>query len=92
MSAPIAAFMYGAARFFWEFFRYYKPGERNYLFGLSLWQLFGVLIMLVTFIWAAVLYKTQPSEPLPKHYLRKKKSNKNIIHNKRNKRGKKRKR
>ena len=66
MAGPLAAFFYGAGRFFWEFFRWYAPETRRFFLGLTLWQVFCVLVLLVAGIWLRVLYKTQPSEPLPK--------------------------
>ncbi|MBQ9879957.1 MAG: prolipoprotein diacylglyceryl transferase [Clostridia bacterium] len=66
MAGPLTAGIYGAARFFWEFFRGYTPEMRDFLFGLTLWQLFSLLVIAVTSVWLAVLYKTRPSEPLPK--------------------------
>ena len=66
MTGPFAANLYGVARFFWEFFRYNTPEMRNYLFGMTLWQLLSILVIVVSAIWLTVLYKTQPAEPLPK--------------------------
>ena len=66
MAGPMTAGMYGVARFGWEFARYYSPEMRHFLFGLTLWQLFSILVIVVSAIWLAVLYTTQPSEPLPK--------------------------
>ena len=65
MAAPLTAFMYGAARFCWEYARYYTPEMKHFASGLSLWQLFSLLVIVVTAIWLAVLVKTQPPEPLP---------------------------
>lgn len=67
MGGPLSAFFYGAARFLWEFLRWYQTEEiRHFFLGLTLWQILCLLILLVTMIWIAVLYKTQPSEPQPK--------------------------
>lgn len=66
MTGPFAANLYGVARFFWEFFRYNTPEMRNFLFGMTLWQLLSILVIVVSAIWLAVLYRTQPAEPLPK--------------------------
>ncbi len=66
LSAPFAAFLYGAARFFWEFFRYNPPSLRHYFLGLTIWQLFCILIFIVAGTWIAILFRTQPAEPLPK--------------------------
>ena len=69
MAGPLTAGMYIFARFFWEFLRYYTPEMRHFFLGLSLWQLMCIVIFAVLFIWTIVLYKTQPSEPMPKNYL-----------------------
>ena len=63
-SGPFAAFLYGMARFFWEFFRYTPPELRNYFLGLTIWQLFCILIFVVAGIWIYILFKTQPAEPI----------------------------
>ncbi len=69
MGGPLPAFFYGVARFFWEFLRGNPPELRRFFLGLTLWQAFCILIMVVAAIWVLVLYKTQPSEPLPKSKL-----------------------
>ena len=66
MTGPFAANLYGAARFFWEFFRYNTPEMRHFLFGMTQWQHFSILVIVVSAVWLTVLYKTQPAEPLPK--------------------------
>ena len=66
MSGPFAAFLYGMARFFWEFFRYNPPELRHFFLGLTIWQLFCILIFIVAGTWIAILFRTQPAEPLPK--------------------------
>ena len=68
MATPLVAAMYLFARFCWEFLRYYVPEMRHFYLGLSLWQVFCVVIFIIVFIWVIVLYKTQPSEPKPKGY------------------------
>ena len=72
MTGPFAANLYGVARFFWEFFRYNTPEMRRFLFGMTQWQLFSILVIVVSAVWLTVLYKTQPAEPLPKGLLPKK--------------------
>ncbi len=69
MTGPFAANLYGLGRFFWEFFRYNTPEMRNFLFGMTLWQLFCLLVLVVSAVWLAILYRTQPCEPLPKRKL-----------------------
>ena len=85
MSAPFAAFLYGAIRFFWEFFRYNPPELKNYFLGLTLWQLFCVLILIVTCAWFVVLIRTQPREPRTKRRVKAKKSGNNAHRKKRKK-------
>ena len=67
MAAPLFANMYGVARFGWEFLRFNPPEMRNYALGMTVWQLFCLLVIIVTAIWLAVLVKTQPPEPLRKN-------------------------
>lgn len=70
MDTPLVAAMYSFARFCWEFLRgYEKPGLKHFFLGLSLWQIFCIIIFVVVVVWVIVLYKTQPSEPMPKNYL-----------------------
>lgn len=69
MGTPITATMYLFARFCWEFLRGYTPDMRHFFLGLSLWQVFCLVILVVPIVWIIVLYKTQPSEPMPKNYL-----------------------
>ena len=66
MSGPFAAFLYGTARFFWEFYRYNPPEMRHFFLGLTIWQLFCILVWIVAGEWMIILFKTQPREPLPK--------------------------
>lgn len=78
MFGPLAAAMYAFARFCWEFLRFYTPEMRHFFLGLSLWQLFCIVIFIIVFVWVIVLYKTQPSEPMPKNYLFAKSGKKDI--------------
>ena len=79
MAAPLTAAMYIFARFCWEFLRYYDPEMRHFFLGLSLWQIFCLIVLIVLVVWLIVLYKTQPSEPMPKNYLfAKNTTNKNV--------------
>ena len=63
MSGPFAAFLYGMIRFFWEFFRYNPPELRNFFLGLTIWQLFCLLVLIVSGVWMWILIKTQPCDP-----------------------------
>ena len=65
MAGPLAAGLYGLARFGWETMRFYTPEMRNFAGGFTLWQLFCVLTVAVAAIWLTVLYKTRPPEPMP---------------------------
>lgn len=66
MAYPLTAAFYCVARFGWEFARYYLPENRNFWLGLTFWQwacIFVFVCSIISIIW---LYKTKPSEPLPK--------------------------
>ncbi len=76
LSGPFAAFIYGLARFFWEFFRYNPPEMRHFFLGLTIWQNFCILIWIIAGIWIAILIKSQPAEPLPKQRNKNKKRTK----------------
>ena len=69
MAGPLTVLIYAIARFLWEFLRFYTPEYRNFFLGLSLWQLICVLVILIAGVWVLILYKTHPSEPLPKRKL-----------------------
>lgn len=72
MAYPLTAAIYCCARFGWEFMRYYEPVMRHLILGLTMWQFFSIIVFAVSVISIIVLYKTQPSEPLPKIKLKKK--------------------
>lgn len=63
MSGPFAAFLYGTARFFWEFFRWNPPEMRHFFLGVTIWQLLCILVLIVTVVWITILVRTQPREP-----------------------------
>ena len=63
MSGPFAAFLYGAARFFWEFFRWNPPEMRHFFLGVTIWQLLCILVLIVAGVWIYILIRTQPREP-----------------------------
>lgn len=65
MAYPMTAGIYSVARFFWEFKRYYSPEMRHVVFSLTFWQFCCVIVFAASVISVIVLYKTQPSEPLP---------------------------
>ena len=66
MAYPLTAAMYSAARFGWEFARYYLPEGRNYFGVITFWQCACILVFVCSVISIVWLYKTKPSEPLPK--------------------------
>ena len=70
MAYPLTAAFYCAARFSWEFARYYEPEVRNFYLGLTFWQWACILVFVSSVISIAWLYKTKPSEPLPTINLR----------------------
>ena len=65
MAFPLAVSFYCAARFVLEFLRYYSPEERNFFLHLTLWQWLCIFVLISCVISIYVLYKTQPSDPLP---------------------------
>ena len=64
MAYPLTAALYCIARFGWEFMRYYPAQMQHVLFGLTFWQFLCVIVFVTSVISIAVLYKTQPSNPL----------------------------
>lgn len=69
MGGPLTVALYAFARFCWEFLRYYEPEMRHFFLGLSLWQIFCLIVLAVVVPWVIGLYKTEPSDPMPKNYL-----------------------
>ena len=65
MAYPLTAAVYSVARFGWEFKRFYSDELRHIIFGLTFWQFCCVIVFSASVVSLAVLYKTQPSEPLP---------------------------
>lgn len=72
MAFPLTAAIYCCARFCWEFMRYHAPEMRRLILGLTMWQFCCIIVFAVSLISIIVLYKTQPSEPLPKIKLKEK--------------------
>ena len=66
MAYPLTAAFYCVSRFCWEFARYYLPEERNFWLGLTFWQWACIIVFVCSVLSIFWLYKTQPSEPLPK--------------------------
>ena len=66
MSGPFAAFLYGISRFIWEFFRYNPPEMRHFFLGLTIWQWFCILVLIIAGTWITILIRSQPREPRQK--------------------------
>ncbi|MCD7774603.1 MAG: prolipoprotein diacylglyceryl transferase [Clostridiales bacterium] len=57
---PIGMILYCCARFFWENYRYYEHDfEQNYIFGLTFWQMFAVISIIIAIIWLVILYSVK---------------------------------
>lgn len=53
---PVTAAVYSVTRFGWEFMRYYSSEElRHLVFGLTFWQLWCVIIIIVSTVWVILL-------------------------------------
>lgn len=53
---PVTAAIYSVTRFCWEFMRYYKTDEiRHMMFGLTYWQFWCVVVIVVSIIWVVLL-------------------------------------
>ena len=53
---PVTAAIYSVTRFCWEFMRYYPSDEvRHLVFGLSFWQFWCLITILVSVIWLVLL-------------------------------------
>ncbi len=64
MAYPLTAAIYSAARFGWEFKRYYPEELRRLVFGLTFWQATCCVVFAASVISLIVLHMTQPSAPL----------------------------
>lgn len=66
---PVTAIVYAATRFFWEFFRYYDIDKMKHLFlGLSFWQLWCIIVFIISVIWLRILKIQKLSEYEEKYY------------------------
>lgn len=65
MAFPLTAAIYCCARFCWEFMRYYTDELRHLILGFTMWQFCCIIVFTASVISIIILYKTQPSEPLP---------------------------
>lgn len=53
---PVTAAVYSVTRFCWEFMRYYKTEEiRHIMFGLTFWQFWCVIVIVLSVIWVILL-------------------------------------
>lgn len=49
---PVMALLYAGTRFFWEFTRYYTfEREKNFLLGMSLWQVCSLIAVILSVVW-----------------------------------------
>ena len=71
MAYPLTAALYCVGRFGWEYKRYYAEEMRHIAFGFTIWQFFCIIVFAASLISIAILYKTQPSDPLQKKLRRK---------------------
>ncbi len=51
---PTALILYGVMRFFAEYLRYYSPAEKTLFFGLSFWQMFSVISIIIGAVWIVI--------------------------------------
>ena len=65
MAYPLTAAIYSVARFGWEFKRFYVDELRHIILGMTFWQFCCVIVFVSSVVSLIILYKTQPSEPLP---------------------------
>ena len=53
---PVTAAVYSVTRFCWEFMRYYYTEElRHIMFGLSFWQFWCVVVIVLSIVWILLL-------------------------------------
>jgi len=66
---PIGAIAYCTTRFFWEFFRYYDEGSilKNLVPGLTFWQFFALLTIVLSIVWIIVIQKFEARLPALKN-------------------------
>ena len=66
MAYPLTAAMYCAARFCWEFARYYPDELRHAFFGMTFWQCCCIAVGVCSVVSVVILCRTRPADPLPK--------------------------
>lgn len=63
---PAGAVMYCCARFFWENYRYYEHEcEREFFLGMTFWQCWAVLAIILSVVWLVVLYTNKKFAECP---------------------------
>lgn len=76
---PIGTIVYCCVRFFWENYRYYEyEYDREFFFGLTYWQCWAIIAVIVSVIWLVILYtdkKYAECELMHNKYLLKEKTN-----------------
>lgn len=98
---PVTAIVYSITRFGWEFMRYYVTDEfRHVMFGLTFWQFWCLMVMLISIVWLLLLKSSKVKELEVKYYAFtddkyktlsekfekfKHRNDKNIVHHKRKK-------
>ena len=91
---PVTAAVYSVTRFGWEFMRYYPNEElRHLVFGLTFWQFWCVVIIIISVLWVFLL-KSGKMQTIENRYFnvysaKKEKfinrNKKNIVHHDKNK-------
>ncbi len=55
---PIGSILYSIIRFFWENYRYYdNQWEEDFLLKMNYWQFWCVIVIIISVVWLAILYK-----------------------------------
>ena len=66
---PVTAAVYSVTRFCWEFMRYYPNDElRHVMLGLSFWQFWCVMVIIISAIWILLLKSVKVKELDVKYY------------------------
>ena len=71
---PVTAIAYTVTRFIWEFWRYYDIEEmKHLLFGLSFWQIWCVIVFVISVIWIVIAKNPKLPEKEERFYAWRKK-------------------
>lgn len=66
---PVTAAVYSVTRFCWEFMRYYSSDElRHVMFGLTFWQFWCVMVIIISVAWILLLKSVKVQELEVKYY------------------------